>query len=220
MRTTERESFETFIGNTYSLTAQEVRRWETAATWTCSADVDWVTVSRPLEYLKRLGVLPEELREAASVSKTLRLAPGIRLLGGPAPTPAQVHSLQREKAATSSAIGTPTAATAAIAGDAGASKASDSCGDEDDIGEGPRLTMSASRELRLLPRLGVTQSAAGSADQTPACASIAPGGHGAMALPPGKSSPGGVSSTAAECGSPAPTGAASGRSLARPVPAG
>mmetsp|Transcript_77904 Transcript_77904/g.252616 ORF Transcript_77904/g.252616 Transcript_77904/m.252616 type:complete len:457 (+) Transcript_77904:74-1444(+) len=140
----DRVKLEAYIMNTYGVSRADVRRWIEESPMHCTADVDYITVSRPLQYLRRLQVIPTE----KDPSPTLRLASCVRLLGAPVARPPPNSGRAAARALPGAGPSAPSSAKKAPPRpDAGCDFTNDIC----ETDEGPRSTLSSSQEVRLMP---------------------------------------------------------------------
>lgn len=79
MLTTDVEETRSYMHSHYGFTDEDCKAWLQDASWACTPDIDWCTVTRPAEYLTRLNLVD------CHFSAGTHLAPGHRVLGGPAP---------------------------------------------------------------------------------------------------------------------------------------
>lgn len=79
----ERGALEEYLMDTYSLTAAEVKRFLDEHQLMCNQEVDYLSISLPIQYLRRLRLLTEDTSQQPW---QLRLADGVEMSGGPSPT--------------------------------------------------------------------------------------------------------------------------------------
>lgn len=70
-----------YMAQLYNFTDVDLEAWLEDPVWTCTSIIDWTTVMQPVDYLARINRLEEDF------SLHRHLAPGCRVIGGPAPEP-------------------------------------------------------------------------------------------------------------------------------------
>jgi len=123
MLSTDLQTTHAYMAQHYGFTPEDIAMWISGqATWTCTSEVDWHTMTRPVDYLRRLHMLEDE-------SSPMRcVASSCRILGGPLAEPRRPPA-ERESSAVSATVWE------------GA----------DEFDEGKAASLSTSRSLRLFP---------------------------------------------------------------------